>query len=163
MMQTKGDSCPAVSGQELEIRPLESGDLPEVMNIELQGYSHPWTEGIFQDCFKPGYRLWGVDENGALAGYAVVSYVLDEVHLLNLCVHPGFRGRGIGRLLLRHLVKEASRESMNQVILEVRLSNNIASKLYRSEGFEEIGRRRRYYPAASGWEDARVMALLLQP
>ncbi|RBW49430.1 ribosomal protein S18-alanine N-acetyltransferase [Marinobacter sp. F3R11] len=162
MNKVKDGSCPAVYGSELAIRPLESKDLPEVMNIELQGYSHPWTERIFLDCFKPGYRLWGINENRVLVGYAVVSYVLDEAHLLNLCVHPGYRGQGVGRLLLRHLIGEAARENMNQILLEVRLSNNIASKLYRKEGFEEIGRRPRYYPAASGWEDARVMALLLQ-
>ncbi|SHK71548.1 ribosomal-protein-alanine N-acetyltransferase [Marinobacter antarcticus] len=162
-MHRREDSYLGAPGLELTIRPLEPGDLSEILNIELQGYSHPWSEGIFLDCFKPDYRLWGVCQNGSLAGYVVVSYVLDEVHLLNLCVHPGFRGRGAGRLLLRHLLAEAARECMNQVILEVRLSNNVASKLYRNEGFEEIGRRPRYYPAASGWEDARVMALLLQP
>jgi ribosomal-protein-alanine N-acetyltransferase len=163
VMQKKEDSYRAALGLELTIRPLEPGDLPEILNIELQCYSHPWSDGIFLDCFKPGYRLWGVCQNGSLVGYAVATYVLDEVSLLNLCVHPGCRGRGVGRLLLRHLLADAVRECMNQVILEVRLSNNVASKLYRNEGFEEIGRRPQYYPAASGREDARIMVLLLQP
>jgi ribosomal-protein-alanine N-acetyltransferase len=150
------------SGADLTVRPLEPGDLPEMLDIERQGYSHPWTEGIFLDCFKPSYRLWGACQGGSLVGYVVVSYVLDEVQLLNLCVHPGYRGLGAGRFLLRHLLAEAARESMNQIILEVRLSNKAASKLYRAEGFEETGRRPRYYPAASGREDARIMTLLLQ-
>ncbi len=162
-MRKKDGSDHSAPCPDLGIRPLEPEDLPEMLDIELQGYSHPWSEGIFLDCFKPSYRLWGICQFGSLVGYAVVSYVLDEVHLLNLCIHPGCRGRGAGRLLLRHLLAEATRECMNQVILEVRLSNNVAIKLYRNEGFEEIGRRPRYYPAASGWEDARVMALLLQP
>ncbi len=162
-MRKKDDLYRAALGPELTIRPLEPGDLPEILNIEFQGYSHPWSEGIFLDCFKPGYRLWGVCENGTLVGYVVVSYVLDEVNLLNLCIHPGCRGRGAGKLLLRHLLAEAGRECMNQVILEVRLSNSVAIKLYRNEGFEEVGRRPRYYPAASGREDARIMVLLLQP
>ncbi|MDO6441272.1 MULTISPECIES: ribosomal protein S18-alanine N-acetyltransferase [unclassified Marinobacter] len=162
-MRKKVSADCSAKGLDLAIRPLEPEDLPEMLDIELQGYSHPWSEGVFLDCFKPSYRLWGICQFGSLVGYAVVSYILDEVHLLNLCIHPGCRGRGAGRLLLRHLVEEANREGMNQVILEVRLSNSTASKLYRSEGFEEIGRRPRYYPAASGWEDARVMALLLQP
>tara|TARA_R110002111_G_scaffold259275_1_gene329153 strand:- start:2656 stop:3177 length:522 start_codon:yes stop_codon:yes gene_type:complete len=162
LMLKKEGSYRDASGAGLIIRPLEPEDLPEILDIERQGYSHPWTEGIFLDCFKPSYRLWGACQGGSLIGYVVVSYVLDEVQLLNLCVHPGYRGLGAGRFLLRHLRTEAARESMNQVILEVRLSNKVASKLYRAEGFEETGRRPGYYPAASGREDARIMTLLLQ-
>lgn len=148
---------------ELRVRSLAPEDLPEMLDIEYQGYSHPWTKGVFLDCFKPSYRLWGACLGGSLVGYAIVAYVLDEVQLLNLCVHPEGRGRGAGRYLLRHFIAEANRESMNQVLLEARLSNTVANKLYRSEGFEEIGRRPRYYPAPSGREDARVMSLLLHP
>lgn len=55
----------------------------------------------------------------------------------------------------------ARAEGMVQVLLEVRESNDAAYRLYRQEGFREIGRRKGYYPAASGREDARVMALSL--
>lgn len=151
----------AAPNQSLAVKPLVPENLSEMLNIERLGYSYPWTEGVFLDCFKPSYRVWGAFQCGSLVGYAVVLYVLDEAHLLNLCVHAGCRGSGAGRLLLRHLVTEATGEGMNQVLLEVRLSNSVASKLYRSEGFEEIGRRPRYYPTASGQEDARIMSLLL--
>lgn len=145
----------------LVVRYLEPGDLSRILDIERQSYSHPWTEGVFRDCFKVSYRLWGVFQGDTLIGYAVVAYMLDEAHLLNLCVHPGYRGLGAGRLLLRHFLAEAVEDCMNQVILEVRLSNAVAGKMYRHEGFEEIGRRPGYYPGADGGEDARVMRLLL--
>ena len=161
-MQNNEGSCHVVLESDLIIRPLEPEDLSEILDIERQGYSHPWTEGIFLDCFKPNYRLWGACQGELLIGYVVVVNVLDEVQLLNLCVRPGHRGLGAGKALLHHLLDEAARESMNQVILEVRQSNKVAIKLYRSEGFEETGRRPRYYPAASGREDARIMTLLLQ-
>lgn len=161
MTQKAEHCCDSSQGLELTIRPLAAEDLPEMLDIERQGYSHPWTEGVFLDCFKSSYRLWGASLGSSLVGYAIVSYVLDEVQLLNLCVRPGVRSRGAGRRLLRHLVAEAIRESMNQVLLEVRLTNRVACKLYRSEGFEEIGRRPGYYPAPSGREDARVMSLLI--
>ncbi|WP_100640173.1 ribosomal protein S18-alanine N-acetyltransferase [Marinobacter salexigens] len=150
-------------GLELTVRPLAPENLPEVLEIERQAYSYPWSEGVFLDCFKPDYRFWGACLGDSLAGYAVVVYILDEVHLLNLCVHPGCRSRGVGKRLLRHLIAEATRNDMNQVLLEVRQSNSMACKLYRNEGFEEIGRRPRYYPMANGREDARVMSLLLHP
>jgi len=49
------------------------------------------------------------------------------------------------------------------VYLEVRPSNPAAIALYHSEGFNEIGRRPRYYPAKDGREDAIVMAIELLP
>lgn len=162
-MQKRQSAYSPAQGLELTTRPLLPEDLPEILDIEHQGYSHPWTEGVFLDCFKPSYHLWGACLGGSLIGYAVVVYILDEVQLLNLCVQPKARGYGAGRLLLRHLIAEATRESMNQVVLEVRLTNSVACKLYRNEGFEEIGRRPGYYPAPSGREDARVMSLLLHP
>ncbi|GGE67022.1 ribosomal-protein-alanine acetyltransferase [Streptosporangium jomthongense] len=160
-MWKKEDAYDPARGLELTIRSLVPGDLPQVLEIERLAYSYPWSEAVFLDCFKPDYRVWGACLGDDLVGYAVVTHILDEVHLLNLCVHPGWRGHGAGRRLVRHLLAEAVREEMNQVLLEVRLSNKVATRLYRNEGFEEIGRRPGYYPAASGWEDARVMSLLL--
>ena len=145
----------------LAVRPLTREDLPAVLEIERQGYSHPWSEAVFLDCFKDTYRLWALCQDTELVGYAVVAYLVDEAHLLNLCVHPGVRGRGAGRQLLRFLLAQAGREGMAQVILEVRESNSVARQLYASEGFSEVGLRRDYYPAPVGREDARVLSLRL--
>ena len=54
---------------DLLIRPLVIDDLPQVLAIERQGYSHPWSESVFADCFRSNYRLSGVVRGGALAGY----------------------------------------------------------------------------------------------
>ncbi len=143
------------------IRTLQQSELPEVLEIERQGYSHPWTEAVFRDCFRENYRLWAAENDGVLVGYGVVANLFDEAHLLNLCVHPGCRGLGIGRGLLRHIVAEAARENMCQVLLEVRASNKPAIHLYSGEGFEDIGRRPEYYPGPDGREDARVMVFRL--
>lgn len=145
----------------LKIRPLSRSDLSQVLNIESQGYSHPWSEAIFLDCFKENYRLWALRQGEVLIGYAVVAYLVDEAHLLNLCIHPDSRGCGAGRYLLEYLVDRASEDGMVQVLLEVRVGNRAAEQLYTSAGFEEIGRRPGYYPAANGREDARVMTLPL--
>ncbi|HEY9120371.1 MAG TPA: ribosomal protein S18-alanine N-acetyltransferase [Marinobacter sp.] len=143
------------------IRPLEVADLPEVLDIEHQGYSHPWTEGVFRDCFRDDYRLSVLEASGYIAGYTVVAYLFDEAHLLNVCVRPSDRGRGVGRQLLRHVMIEAARDNMQKLILEVRQSNTSAIALYQSEGFVLIGERPGYYPAAEGRETASVMERIL--
>nr|WP_144822477.1 ribosomal protein S18-alanine N-acetyltransferase [Marinobacter piscensis] len=162
-MCTQEDFSADLAGVSVALRPLSPDNIPDMLEIERLGHSHPWTEGIFSDCFKPGYLLSGAWFGERLVGYAVVAYMFDEAHLLNICVHPDTRGHGVGRQLLRHVIQSARSEDMSEVLLEVRISNKAASKLYQKEGFEEIGRRPGYYPAASGREDARVMSLLLYP
>ena len=142
-----------------QIRSLSDADLPEMLEIERTGYSFPWTEAVFRDCFRPSYRLWGVLVSGRLVGYAVVAYMVDEAHLLNICVSRQNRRSGLARYLLRHLAREAAADGMVQVLLEVRESNRVAADLYLAEGFAEIGRRPGYYPSSSGREDARVLSL----
>lgn len=141
------------------IRPLVLDDIPQVMELERLGHSHPWSETVFLDCFKDSYRPWALAKGEQALGFAVVNYLFDEAHLLNLCVHPALRGQGAGRGLLRHGLAQSRSDGMVCMILEVRDSNQAAIGLYQSEGFEEIGRRRGYYPDGSGREDARVMAL----
>ncbi|WP_223792673.1 ribosomal protein S18-alanine N-acetyltransferase [Marinobacter sp. F4216] len=147
---------------DVRIKPMLEVDVPDVLEIERQGHSFPWTEAIFRDSFRGNYRLWTAWAEERLLGFAVVAYLFDEAHLLNLCVSPKVQGQGIGRRLLRHLVAEASLDHIWQIILEVRVSNDAAYHLYKSEGFRQIGRRPDYYPAAEGREDARVMAFSLR-
>ena len=155
--------CPepyqSVMEADLLFRPLVPEDIAAVLDIELQGYSYPWSEAVFLDCFKDSYRFWAACQGESLVGYAVVTYVVGEAHLLNICMHPRVRGKGVGRQLLRHVLAAASHEGMSQLLLEVRASNKAAIALYEDEGFREIGRRPGYYPSANGREDARVMVL----
>lgn len=145
----------------MAIRSLCEDDLPEVLDIECQGYSFPWSESVFRGCFRPDYRLWALEKGEKLSGYAIVAYMAGEAHLLNLCVAAGDRSLGGGRHLLRHLIAESARDGMSQVLLEVRDSNARAMNLYASEGFSIIGRRPGYYPGGQTREDALVMALPL--
>ncbi|WP_148861763.1 ribosomal protein S18-alanine N-acetyltransferase [Marinobacter fonticola] len=141
------------------IRPLELADLGDVLEIERTGYSHPWSEGVFRDCFRPDYRLWALTGFERLRGYAIVAHLFDEAHLLNLCVAEHSRRSGAGRMLLRFLIKTVFDEGMDRLILEVRRSNAPAIALYESEGFSVIGERPGYYPGTIEREDALVFAV----
>lgn len=143
------------------LRALHESDLNAVMVVEERGYPFPWTRGIFVDCLRAGYPALAVEEDGLLVGYAVMSIAADEAHLLNLCIDPLNQSRGKGRRLLRAMVELARDRRAQRIFLEVRPSNAPALALYHSEGFNEIGRRPRYYPATEGREDALVMAMEL--
>ena len=143
------------------LRPMRDDDLDAVMAIEQRAYPFPWTHGIFRDCLRAGYPSWVMHDEGSIVGYGVLSIAADEAHVLNLCTAPHLRGRGHGRRLLRALVQQARGRGAQRLFLEVRPSNPHAMALYEGEGFNEIGRRPRYYPAHEGREDAVVMAIEL--
>lgn len=140
------------------IVPMAAERLPEVLAIERRAYEFPWTDSIFRDCLKAGYSAWLLqDGSGTVIGYGMMSYAVDEAHVLNLCVDPGAQGRGWGRRLLDHLMTLARAASCVIVLLEVRKSNKAALKLYESVGFQRLGVRKGYYPARDGREDALVL------
>ena len=147
------------------MRPMRIDDLESVMVVERRAYPWPWSIGIFRDCLFAGYPAWVLVEGGAFIGHGVLSVAADEAHVLNVCVDPARQGRGYGRTLLRAMVQAARGHGARRIFLEVRPSNPAAVALYEDEGFNEIGRRPRYYPAANnGREDAIVMAMeLLDP
>lgn len=142
------------------LRSMCEDDLDAVMAIELRAYPFPWSRGIFRDCLRAGYPAWVLQrDDGELIGYGVLSIAADEAHVLNICAASHVQGRGHGRRLLLALLKIARGRGVQRVFLEVRPSNTAAIALYKDEGFGEIGRRPRYYPAHAGREDAVVMAL----
>ena len=149
----------AVLQQAPLLAPMQSGEIDAVMAIERRAYPFPWTRANFSDSLAAGYSAWTCRIGGELIGYAVMMEVLDEAHLLNLTVAPDWQRRGYGLYLMRRLVAVARRHGAGRMFLEVRQSNAPAHGLYRKLGFETIGRRRGYYPAAAGREDAVVMAL----
>lgn len=141
-------------------RRMIEADLDAVLKIEYAAFSHPWTRGIFTDALK-SYEVWLMFEGSQQVGHGVINVIIDEAHLLNITVKPESQGRGLGLLLLEKLMKRAYELNGRECFLELRDSNRSAYRLYERYGFNEIGRRRDYYPAVGGREDALVMACTL--
>jgi ribosomal-protein-alanine N-acetyltransferase len=143
------------------LTPMTEADLDEVAAVEKLAYEFPWSRGNFQDSLRNGY--FGVclrHVTGTLIGYCVLMPVVDEMHLLNLCVAPSAQRAGAGLTLLREAVRITRAEKLEGVLLEVRPSNPRAIQLYERFGFAAIGRRKNYYPARHrSREDAIVMRL----
>ncbi len=145
------------------LRVMRDADIGTVMAIETRAYPFPWTDGIFRDCINACYPSWLLMQQDVVIGYGVISIAAREAHILNICIDPEAQSHGHGRRLLRALVRIARAQNAERVFLEVRPSNPRAIALYFDEGFNEIGRRPRYYPAQTGREDAIVMAMELLP
>jgi [ribosomal protein S18]-alanine N-acetyltransferase len=142
---------------------MRAQDVEAVVAVENDAYPFPWTRGNFLDSLASRYDAWTLREADArLAGYFLLMHAVDETHLLNITVRPDLHGRGYGRMLLDKVIQLALDANMRSVLLEVRPSNEHALAVYRHCGFQQIGIRKQYYPAAgTSREDAIVMRLML--
>ena len=149
--------------QPLAVRKMTPADLDEVMRHEVEIYDFPWSRGNFNDSLVAGYDAWCfLDEADRLAGYSVLMWSPDEVHLLNLSVVRSRQGRGQGEWSLRWIADDVHRRGATALLLEVRPSNTRALQLYDRVGLQRIGVRRGYYPFFGGRrEDAIVMRCAL--
>lgn len=145
----------------LNFRKIKVEDLPEIMAIERQCYEFPWSEAIFTSCFNAGNLAMFAELDGKAIGYGILSTVLDEASLLNICIVPSEQGKGYAKILLQFLCEQVRALGADTLFLEVRASNQAALHLYENMGFNQIGTRRNYYPAKKGREDAWMFALSL--
>ncbi|MBY0237470.1 MAG: ribosomal protein S18-alanine N-acetyltransferase [Burkholderiaceae bacterium] len=167
--QPESAAASALAAAGLHLRALSPLDLPAIMAIETQVYAQPWSEGNFKDSLASGYEafgLWGPAAHASdaqadeLRGYCLAMPGVDEMHLLNISVHPAYQGQGLAQAMLTHLVQRCRALSCAQLWLEVRHSNQRARMVYHRYGFSEVGLRRAYYPAHLGLrEDAVLMSL----
>jgi ribosomal-protein-alanine N-acetyltransferase len=144
----------------IEVRQMQLADIDTVTNIERDANSFPWSQKHFESCIKVGHTGW-VFENTSheIIAFAIVQQILDEMHLLNICVSPNHQGKGFGRHCLNHVIDFCQEKSANIILLEVRRSNERAQQLYLSAGFNEMSVRKGYYPAVHGREDAILMGM----
>lgn len=147
----------AILKLEHNIRLMKEADIPAVLLVEKDSYEFPWSAGNFHDSIHAGYRAWVYEVGGEVIGHAVLMTALDEAHLLNITIAPGWRRQGLGRRLLMHALNAARMLQIHSLYLEVRPSNRGAIKLYEKSGFEAFALRKGYYPAQEGREDALVM------
>ena len=129
------------------IGPAKVHDLASVAVIERTAFSDPWSLRSFREALDSGsvYFACARSDAGSVLGYVVAWFVADQGEIANIAVAPDQRGRGVGRALLDAALGEAAARGIAAVFLEVRDSNQRARELYASRGFEEVGRRRRYY------------------
>jgi [ribosomal protein S18]-alanine N-acetyltransferase len=142
----------------VRIEELKPYDLDEIVAIEQVSFPTPWPRQVFDMELRSSKSYKRVSKiNGTVVGYIIAWKIYDEVHILNLAVHPDHRRKGIGRGLLSDCLMHFSSKGIKSAILEVRVRNKNAISLYETTGFRSIGLRRKYYSDTG--EDALVMKL----
>ena len=150
------------SSVEARFEPLTLARLDQVLDVEQQAYSHPWTRGNFTDALAAGYEAQLLLAGDELLGYFIAMQGVQEVHLLNITVAPLYQRQGWARVLLDALALWSRGREAQWLWLEVRISNERARRIYETHGYRRVGERKRYYPADAGErEDAIVMSLHL--
>lgn len=159
-------------------------DIEQVMTIETTAFSTPWSARSYQyeltqnenahyfvvyhreSRKEPSPQGWwerlrnrvlGSRPPRLLLGYGGFWQVVDEAHISTIAVRGEYRNRGIGKLLMITMIKQAIALEADRVTLEVRVSNRAAQELYRQYGFEVTGQRRGYY--SDNREDALIMTV----
>lgn len=150
-----------------KIEPMQPDDIPAVVAVEQASYSMTWPAKAYDYELKQNnlahYFVLRVSPPGpaaaepessviGLGGFWLLS---DEVHINTIAVHPTWRGLGLGEWLLITLLEEGQALSAAVATLEVRPSNHAALRLYQKYGFEQVGRRPRYY--SDNDEDALIL------
>ena len=146
----------------MEYSYLNLGHLSSILKIERGSNPYPWSELNFKDCLEQGYYSLALEDQTELVGFAIMAISTEESHLLNIGVREDLRGRGHGEEILKKMMTAAEVMGSKKVILEVRISNAIAYKLYEKLGFQEIAIRKDYYRLPDGREDAFVMSKSLK-
>ena len=135
--------------------------LEEIHEIEIASFPDPWSvDSLWAFASNEQVRTLVAardEETGELAGYYALQYVLDEAVIAIIAVKRKFRRQGLGRRLLQEISAFAEEKKIGKIHLEVRSENEAAVHLYRSFGFEEVGRRKNYYEAPK--DDAILFTL----
>ncbi len=155
---------PVICLAELVLELMTESDLDAVMEIEAISHQHPWSRKNFSDSVKAGHWAYCLrevsDPDKRIWAYCILLPAVDDLHLLNITVDPDLRKQGVGLRLMSAIQMIASNLSIPRILLEVRPSNRAAIALYQRAGYEELARRKAYYPveSTSGTrEDAIVM------
>lgn len=139
------------------IDPMRVRDIPDILKIEHLSFTTPWTRGAFlSELLANEYAYYIVAKVDSVSvAYIGVWIIVGEGHITNVAVHPDYRNRGIGRRLLLAADEVVRARGGVRMTLEVRKSNFLAQRLYKSLGYEPAGIRKGYY--RDNREDAIVM------
>ena len=140
----------------ISIRTMAFEDIPRVAQMEKMIFPDPWSEKVYEETLRLPETEYVIAQSGEMiAGAAGVRNIVGTGEITNVMVLPGYRRRGIGRMMMEELLKRGRVLGADEFTLEVRAGNTAAIGLYESLGFVSEGVRPRFYRNPP--EDALIM------
>ena len=94
---------------------------------------------------------------------AILGLTDSEIEIYFIGVEEKFRGKGLGKELLKNVISFSKDYRASTIILEVGVENKPAKNIYQSFNFKECGVRKNYYRIGPGFrQDALIMRLILE-
>ena len=121
-------------------------DLQSILLIETHVFKKErWSRNMLEEELTSSHdRIsWVATYHKDILGYLMIRHLKNEINIMNMAVTHLFHSKGIGRLLINHMIKKLPMQS--SIFLEVKKGNFPAINLYSSIGFKQIGLRRNYY------------------
>ena len=146
---------------QIEMTKMTKEDLPGVFEVEKDAFPIPWPISSFEEELNNIFSTYLVAKlDNKIIGYIGVMFVMDECHVLNVAVSSAYRKMGIATKLVNEVFKLCKEHETTYMMLEVRITNIPAQKLYSKLGFKDEVLRKDYYRNPDGTrEDAIVMSL----
>ena len=153
-----GSNCDLTQGKKYQIVRMQASHTVQIAALEQANFSAPWDEASIRGELDNPLALWlaAVDECGAVLGYVGSQSCFEDADILNVCVAPEARRRGLAEALMTELERRLIPKGVEKITLEVRVSNEPAIRLYEKLGYSQVGTRKNYY------EKPREDALILQ-
>ena len=141
-----------------QIISMREQHVPQIAALEAASFSAPWDEASIHAELDNPLALWLAAEDAEqhVLGYVGSQSCFEDADILNVCVAPEARRRGIAEALMLELERRLRPKGVEKITLEVRASNEPAIALYSKIGYVKVGTRRNYY------EKPREDALILQ-
>lgn len=140
----------------LVIRNMTIQDIDQVVQIEEENFTLPWSKEDFEDEIKnPRAMYFVVDLDGNVVGFSGLWNILNEGNITNIAIKKEYQQQGIGTKLINTMMKQAKEEGIEALTLEVRISNVKAQHVYEKLGFQGVGNRKGFYKQPN--EDALIM------
>jgi len=146
---------------DFEISKMSIEDLKSIKDILSSNFDNFWSYDVLEDELEcdNSYVIVAKNSENIIVGFAGLKVILDEANIMNIVVKKDYRNKGIGTMLLKHLILEAKKQNLLTITLEVNEKNKNAILLYKKFKFEELGIRKKYY---NNTDNAIIMTLNLK-
>ena len=130
-----------------EISVIEIKDLSSIKKIEMEcGLSRWSVEDYRNELKRPGSVHILIRREEKTVGFLIARLITSkDAELYNIGVEQTHRRAGIGRMLLEYFIAHCQESAIENIWLEVRESNAVASSFYRQFGFQVAGQRKNFY------------------